>query len=100
MEYAADRFAATLTRPGPTQSELAAAAEFNAEKENAAVKVDPKQKEEYVDLLGKALIKLHVQNLSTMHHDPLFSAYHYSHPTLAERLNALQALRPQLKKQQ
>jgi hypothetical protein len=24
-----------------------------------------------------------------MHHDPLFSAYHYSHPTLTERLVAL-----------
>ncbi len=98
MEYAADHFAATLSRPGPTPSELSAAAEFNAEESNAAAKVDPNQKEEYVDLLGKALIKLHVHNLSTMHHDPLFSAYHYSHPTLAERLNALQALRPTLKK--
>ncbi|CBQ70846.1 probable zinc metallo-protease [Sporisorium reilianum SRZ2] len=99
MEYAADRFAATLTRPGPTPSELVAAAEFNADKDNAAVKVDPNHKEPYVDLLGKALIKLHVHNLSTMHHDPLFSAYHYSHPTLAERLNALAGLRPLLKKQ-
>lgn len=99
MEYAADHFAATLSRPGPTPSELSAAAEFNADKENASVQVDPHDKEEYVDLLGKALIKLHVHNLSTMHHDPLFSAYHYSHPTLAERLNALQALRPSLKKQ-
>ncbi|SNX87339.1 probable zinc metallo-protease [Melanopsichium pennsylvanicum] len=99
MEYAADRFAASLTRPGPTPSELAAATEFNAKEENATVKVDPHQKDEYVDLLGKALIKLHVHNLSTMHHDSLFSAYHYSHPTLAERLNALQALRPLLKKQ-
>ncbi|CCF51569.1 hypothetical protein NDA11_003043 [Ustilago hordei] len=99
MEYAADRFAATLSRPGPTRSELAAVAEFNSEKDNASVKVDPHQKEEYVELLGKALIKLHVHNLSTMHHDPLFSAYHYSHPTLAERLNALQALHPQIKKQ-
>ena len=98
MEYAADRFAATLQRPGPTPSELAAAAQFNTDEQNATIKVDPHHKDQYVDLLGRALIKLHVQNLSTLYHDPLFSAYHYSHPTLAERLNALQALRPHLKK--
>lgn len=27
-----------------------------------------------------------------MHHDPLYSAYHYSHPTLTERLVALNRL--------
>lgn len=26
-----------------------------------------------------------------MHHDALYSAYHYSHPTLEERLRALEA---------
>jgi STE24 endopeptidase len=92
MEYQADRFAALLERPGPTQSELSAAAKYNSEADTP-VKVDPHVKEPYVDLLGKALIKLHIHNLSTMHHDPLFSAYHYSHPTLAERLNALQRIR-------
>ncbi|PWZ01711.1 hypothetical protein BCV70DRAFT_199146 [Testicularia cyperi] len=93
MEYAADRFAAQLDRPGPTPSELAAAEQFNTQEATETSKVDPHQKEPYIDLLGKALIKLHIHNLSTMHHDPLFSAYHYSHPTLAERLNALQKFR-------
>lgn len=27
-----------------------------------------------------------------MYHDPLYSAYHYSHPTLTERLVALDRL--------
>jgi STE24 endopeptidase len=36
-----------------------------------------------------ALLKLHEKNLSNMTPHPLFSAYHYSHPTLLERLKAL-----------
>ena len=88
MEYAADRFAAQLERPGPTEAELKAAVSYNDEKPD--VPADPHKKEPYTDLLGRALVKLHIHNLSTMHHDPLFSAYHYSHPTLAERLNALE----------
>lgn len=27
-----------------------------------------------------------------MHHDPLYSAYHYSHPSLAERLSELEKI--------
>ncbi|KAM6494009.1 Peptidase family M48 domain containing protein [Amanita muscaria] len=41
--------------------------------------------------LGKALITLHVKNLSTVWVDWLYSAYHHSHPTLSERLKALEA---------
>ena len=36
-----------------------------------------------------ALLKLHEKNLSNLTPHPLFSAYHYSHPTLVERLKAL-----------
>lgn len=43
----------------------------------------------YTQELGRALINLQVKNLSTMDVDPLYSSYHYSHPTLAERLTAL-----------
>mgnify|MGYP003365584597 FL=1 len=43
----------------------------------------------YTQNLCRALIDLQIKNLSTMNVDPLYSAYHYSHPTLAERLNAL-----------
>lgn len=102
-------FAANLSRPPPTDAELQAAELFNsapaiaerrqedgsatasATDETATITANPFEKEDYATLLGRALVKLHVQNLSTMHHDPLYSAYHYSHPTLAERL---QALRP------
>lgn len=39
--------------------------------------------------LAKGLIKLQIQNLSTMDADWLYSAYHYTHPILPERLRAL-----------
>ncbi|KAL6303623.1 peptidase family M48-domain-containing protein [Sparassis latifolia] len=42
------------------------------------------------DRLGRALITLHVKNLSTVWVDWLYSAYHHSHPTLTERLKALE----------
>ncbi len=40
--------------------------------------------------LGRALITLHVKNLSTVWVDWLYSAYHHSHPTLTERLKGLE----------
>ena len=40
-----------------------------------------------------ALIKLFEKNLSTLLPHPLYSAYHYSHPTLAERIRALRAVK-------
>ncbi|MEO6097137.1 MAG: M48 family metallopeptidase [Fibrobacteria bacterium] len=40
-----------------------------------------------------ALIKLSTQNLSNLTPHPWYSAFHYSHPTLAERLGALEQLR-------
>ncbi|KAK9456270.1 peptidase family M48-domain-containing protein [Dipodascopsis uninucleata] len=43
----------------------------------------------YSKELSEALIKLHVQNLSTMDADWLYSSYHYSHPILPERLRAM-----------
>lgn len=52
----------------------------------------------YRELLAQALIKLHVQNLSTMHYDALYSAYHHSHPTLPERLAALERIASEGKK--
>lgn len=39
--------------------------------------------------LSSALIKLHVDNLSSPHNDSLYSMYHHSHPTLPERLRAM-----------
>jgi len=46
--------------------------------------------------LSRALITLHVKNLSTLWVDWLYSAYHHSHPTLTERLKALQAFQSKM----
>jgi STE24 endopeptidase len=43
----------------------------------------------YENELARSLIKLQVQNLSTMDADWMYASYHYSHPILAERLAAL-----------
>jgi len=43
----------------------------------------------YSTELARSLIKLQIQNLSTMDADPLYASYHYSHPILPERLGAL-----------
>ncbi|KAI0804709.1 metalloendopeptidase [Irpex lacteus] len=45
------------------------------------------------DRLGRALVQLHVKNLSTVWVDWLYSAYHHSHPTLTERLKALETFK-------
>ncbi|GEJ59284.1 M48 family metallopeptidase [Anaeromyxobacter diazotrophicus] len=42
--------------------------------------------------LASALVKLNRENLSNLHPHPWYSAWHYSHPTLLERLAALEAL--------
>ena len=39
--------------------------------------------------LQSGLTKLAIENLSNMNPDPLYSAYHYSHPPLLERLHAI-----------
>lgn len=44
----------------------------------------------YKDELARSLIKLQIQNLSTMDADPIFASYHFSHPILSERLKALE----------
>lgn len=43
----------------------------------------------YARELASSLIKLQVQNLSSMDADYLYSSYHYSHPILTERLKAV-----------
>ena len=39
--------------------------------------------------LARSLIKLQIQNLSTMDADWIYATYHFSHPHLSERLQAL-----------
>ncbi|KAK8964288.1 hypothetical protein KSP40_PGU003772 [Platanthera guangdongensis] len=46
----------------------------------------------YGKSLRAGLIKLQEENLSAMNTDPWYSAYHYSHPPLVERLAALEDL--------
>lgn len=43
----------------------------------------------YSAQLARSLIKLQIQNLSTMDADWMYASYHYSHPILPERLKAL-----------
>ncbi|KAL9630959.1 MAG: hypothetical protein Q9164_006152 [Protoblastenia rupestris] len=43
----------------------------------------------YSTQLAKSLIKLQIQNLSTMDADWMYASYHFSHPILPERLGAL-----------
>ncbi|XP_039114501.1 CAAX prenyl protease 1 homolog [Dioscorea cayenensis subsp. rotundata] len=43
----------------------------------------------YGAALRAGLVKLQEENLSSMNTDPWYSAYHYSHPPLAERLAAI-----------
>lgn len=85
MEYSADRFAALQPRPAPLTT-------------SPDTKKSEEKQDGYSTLLSSSLIKLHIQNLSTMYHDPLHSAYHYSHPTLTERLTALEKISTSEKK--
>ncbi|KAL5480481.1 STE24 [Sanghuangporus weigelae] len=55
------------------------------------LKEDGKGMEDMGKRLGRALTTLHVKNLSTVWVDWLYSAYHHSHPTLLERLRAIEA---------
>ncbi|KAK3009395.1 hypothetical protein RJ639_014658 [Escallonia herrerae] len=43
----------------------------------------------YASSLRAGLVKLQEENLSAMNTDPWYSAYHYSHPPLVERLAAI-----------
>ena len=67
---------------------------FEFEADRFACELQHKLKSEKMkdmgDRLGAALITLHVENLSTVWVDWLYSAYHHSHPTLTERLKALE----------
>lgn len=74
FEFEADRFAVELE-----DRVKAAAGEKEAEGMN-----------DMGDRLGRALVSLHVKNLSTVWVDWLYSAYHHSHPTLTERLKGLE----------
>jgi STE24 endopeptidase len=67
---------------GPLMNILSRKHEYEADCFAAATLRDGKPMEE-------ALIKLTVQNLSNLTPHPWYSAYHYSHPTPAERITAI-----------
>ncbi|KAL9587372.1 MAG: hypothetical protein Q9212_000299 [Teloschistes hypoglaucus] len=56
---------------------------FEFEADEFAVKLG------YSTELARSLIKLQIQNLSTMDADWMYASYHFSHPILPERLGAL-----------
>lgn len=96
IEYQADAFACDAARPAPTPLEIQ---ETTSQAETAGVLpkeavsvLEKTHAEGYADLLKRALVKLGNQNLSAMHNDPLYSAMHHSHPTLAERLLAIERI--------
>jgi STE24 endopeptidase len=43
----------------------------------------------YATDLARSLLKLHTQNLSSVDADPFFATYHFSHPHITERLEAI-----------
>ncbi|TFK51342.1 metalloendopeptidase [Heliocybe sulcata] len=86
FEWQADRFATELP------------AKLSADSASGKLQLDEvgkKEVDEMADMgerLKRALIQLHVKNLSTVWVDWLYSAYHHSHPTLMERLKAIEVL--------
>ena len=48
--------------------------------------------------LIEPLAKIHEENLSSVNPDAWWAAYHLTHPTLLERIRAIQAYRQQLGK--
>ncbi|KDR72916.1 hypothetical protein GALMADRAFT_252262 [Galerina marginata CBS 339.88] len=75
---------------------------FEWEADRFAVELQDQLKDEKMadmgDRLAKALIALHIKNLSTVWVDWLYSAYHHSHPTLTERLKGLEAFQAKRQK--
>merc|ERR1711862_554160 len=47
--------------------------------------------------LQSGLCKIHLENLGAMCPDPWYSTYHYSHPPLVERLDAMMKLDKKMK---
>ncbi|KAG8896085.1 hypothetical protein FRC00_006511 [Tulasnella sp. 408] len=83
FEYQADRFACELDE--------------RAAKEGGHMHHGDGDGASMSERLGQALISLYVGNLSTVWVDWLFSTWHHSHPTLTERLKALETIRERAK---
>lgn len=51
----------------------------------------------YADLLNHGLIKIHKENLSNLDPDPMYASFHYTHPTLLERIRNLNRISSKVK---
>eukprot|EP00743_Colponemidia_sp_Colp-15_P000491 GILK01000555.1.p1 GENE.GILK01000555.1~~GILK01000555.1.p1 ORF type:complete len:169 (-),score=28.05 GILK01000555.1:160-666(-) len=51
----------------------------------------------YSKQLQSGLVKIHTENLGNMNPDPWYSAYHFSHPPLVERIRGLKAAEQSMK---
>jgi STE24 endopeptidase len=71
----------------PWLNRLSRKHEYEADRFSAETLKDGKPMEE-------ALVNLTIQNLSNLTPHPWYSAYHYSHPTAAERISAIRNLEP------
>ncbi len=72
---------------GPLMNRLSRKHEYEADRFSVLTLGDTKPMEE-------ALINLTVTNLSNLTPHPLYSAYHYSHPSTAERIEAIRRCAP------
>lgn len=68
----------------PLSSLVSRRHEYEADRRSVAIAGAPAA-------LRTALVKLGRENLSSLHPHPWYSAWHYSHPTLLERLAAIEA---------
>ncbi len=68
----------------PIESFLSRRHEYEADRYSVAIARAPAA-------LRSALVKLNGENLSNLNPHPWYSAWHYSHPTLVERLEAIEA---------
>jgi len=66
----------------PLEAAVSRRQEYAADRESVRIARAP-------GALRSALVKLGRENLSNLHPHPLYSAWHYSHPTLVERLAAI-----------
>jgi STE24 endopeptidase len=66
----------------PLASRLSRRHEYEADRYSVRIAGAP-------EALQRALVRLNQENLSNLHPHPWYSAWHYSHPTLVERLAAI-----------
>ncbi|KAF7314809.1 Metalloendopeptidase [Mycena kentingensis (nom. inval.)] len=89
FEWQADAYAANLLRNRRPLTDLSEKSEPEA---SEAVDIASDEATSGVGIVQRALINLYIHNSSALWVDWMYSAYHYSHPTLTERIGALEKL--------